>query len=143
MNSADSFKNLQEYARYLKKNRVRELAKISVQLAKEHALNTPFKSDEEMLHFLIGSFDNFLSDIIEKNPIEGPVDTLHKSKALPVYYEMNRADIILAYKIRRHALNEFISEYTSDLSLQKEISREINILLLIIQKIAAQPAMKN
>jgi hypothetical protein len=139
MDLNDSFKNLKKYAAYLKQTRVPELAAMSVKLAYEHSLPTPLKTKEELNFFLVNSFENFLSDIMDKDPVEGTIETLYKSKSLPVYYEMNRGDILLAYKIRRTVLNEFIREFTSDVYLQKEISREINVLLLIIQKIATQP----
>jgi hypothetical protein len=138
MNSENNFKKLKEYALYLKQHKVKELALLSVHLAAKSELPSHFKSDQEMTLFLIKSFENFLSDIIEKNPIEGTTDTLYKARTLPVYYEMNKADIHKAYEIRKKALNDFLSEYTQDMILQKEIHKEISILLLILQKIACQ-----
>jgi hypothetical protein len=138
MNSGNNFSHLKEYAGYLKEHKLKELALSSCYLAKNLDLHTPFKSEKELIDFLIVSFEKFLKDITEKDPIGCALDTLSKAKSLPVYYEMNHRDIVLAYNIRKKVLNDFISDYTGDHLLQQEISKEINILLLIIQKTATQ-----
>jgi hypothetical protein len=138
MNSVNNFSHLKGYASYLKEHKLKELALSSCYLAKNLNLQTPFKSEKELIDFLTTSFEHFLKDIAEKDPIGNTLDTLMTAKTLPVYYEMSHRDIVLAYNIRKKVLNDFISDYTADHLLQQEVSKEINILLLIIQKTATQ-----
>jgi hypothetical protein len=139
----NSFDNLKGYARYLLDNKMNDLILFSIIYAKEEKLGfIKDRSDKEMRFFLEASLTKFLTDIIEDNPIESQLQSLNnwiqseKSEFPP--QNVRHIEISIAYKIRKKVLLAYVEEYTPNLSYQKEIRDEMNILIHIIEKMAIQ-----
>jgi hypothetical protein len=139
----NNFDNLKGYARYLLENKLNDLVLFSIIYAKEEKLSfIEGRSDKELRMLLEESLTKFLTDIIEDNPIDRQLQTLNSwiqsDKSEFPSQKARHIEITIAYKIRKKVLLAYVEEYTPNLSYQKEIRNEMNILIHIIEKMAIQ-----
>jgi hypothetical protein len=139
----NNFDTLKGYARYLLDNKLNDLVLFSIIYAKEEKLSLiEGRSDKELRIFMEESLTKFLTDIIEDNPIDRQLQTLNNwiqsgQSGFPAH-NVKHKEITIAYKIRKKVLLSYVEEYTPNLSYQKEIRSEMNILMHIIEKMTIQ-----